>query len=93
MRTKEVEEAIEKTKRIRTGLMNFNELLDDNNVVINGIDKVLNYIEELEQLPNKIRDKIKEYEKKIIEAREEDDDNKEFYYEQEIEVLKSIIGE
>ncbi len=50
MRSKEVEEAIEKTKRIRTGLMNFNELLDNNNVVINGIDKVLAYIEELEKM-------------------------------------------
>ena len=50
MRSKEVEEAIETTKRIRTGLMNFNELLDNNNVVINGIDKVLAYIEELEKM-------------------------------------------
>lgn len=40
-----------------------------------------------------IRDKIKEYEKKVIEAREEDDDIKKLYYEQEIQVLKSIIGE
>lgn len=93
MRSKEVEESIE----IFESWIDFNK---NNKDIVNKADElikvqenILSYIKTLEQLPNKIRDKIKEYEKKIIEAREEDDDIKEIYYEQEIDILKEIIGE
>lgn len=98
MRSKEVEEAIDKTKQLKQGIKEKGKdfrFYDNENAVIGYecLKTALNYIEELEKLPNKIRDKIEEYKKKIIEAREEDDDNKEFYYEQEIEVLKELLEE
>lgn len=39
----------------------------------------------------KVKDKIEEYKEKIVEARNEDDDCKEIYYEQEINVLQELL--
>jgi hypothetical protein len=47
-----------------------------------AIDTTVNYISELEKLPNKIRDKIKEL-----------DETKQYWTEEVIDILKSIIGE
>ena len=38
-----------------------------------------------------VEEKIEEYKKKIIEARKEDDDCKEIYYEQEIEIMQELL--
>ena len=57
--------------------------------------KMFEYAEQLkDSVPkSKIKEKIEEYKKKIIEAREEDDDCKELYYEQEIKVLQELLGD
>lgn len=59
-----------------------------------AIDKVIEYIETLEQLPNKIRDKIKELEEERRKIESSPYDKWDLYKViGKIEVLKSIIGE
>ena len=58
------------------------------------IDTVLAYIEKLEELPNKIRDKIKELEEEKRKIESSPYDKWDLYKViGKIEVLKSIIGE
>ena len=105
MRSKEVEEVIKRVKR---------ELTDEDkreymsSWFAEDLDTLLSYIETLEQLPNKIRDKIKEIENDGIWITED------YYYDKElgeeypiaqsnfskeemedivVDILKSIIGE
>lgn len=47
--SKEVEEAIKIVENIKIGLMNFNELINDNKEIMDSVDTVLNYIKELEE--------------------------------------------
>ena len=104
MRSKEVENAIERLKNGKnTAYFGSNTAI----YFIKDVDTALSYIETLEQLPNKIRDKIKELEEDkqtilqaIEEAKESKDEeflkyNREILYRinGEISVLKSIIGE
>ena len=49
MRTKEVDDAINIVSNVRTGLMNFNELINEHKDIIDSVEKVLNYISELEK--------------------------------------------
>lgn len=102
MRSEEVSEAIKMLGNIKLKVIY--DLTGDEK---RCFDKVLNYIEELEQLPNKIRANIKELEEDkqtilqaIEEAKESKDEeflkyNREILYRinGEISVLKSIIGE
>lgn len=48
-RSEEVEKAIQKVSNVRTGLMNFNELINENKEIIDSVKTVLNYISELEK--------------------------------------------
>ena len=94
MRSKEVEEAINDLMFIVVTDIYDNEVRIDKTKVINGYNQsvgtVLDYIKELEQLPNKIRDKIKELEE---QKANENDLRKFVAIGNQIEVLKSIIGE
>ena len=78
MRSKEVDDAINIVSNVRTGLMNFNELVNGHKDIIDSVEKVLNYISDLEKYKRKhsivkrhyvskdeIRDKIKELEDKF----------------------------
>ena len=49
MRSKEVDDAINIVSNVRTGLMNFNELINEHKDIIDSVEKVLNYISELEK--------------------------------------------
>ena len=49
MRSKEVDDAINIVSNVRTGLMNFNELINEHKDIIDSVEKVLNYISELEE--------------------------------------------
>ena len=62
MRSREVEEAIYRLKFHKESAQTKDECFITN--IINA-DILLSYIEELEKLPNKIRDKIKELEEKL----------------------------
>ena len=79
MRSKEVEEAIEQL----IVDINFSETGCSTGIIdVNNIETVLSYIETLEKLPNTIRDKIKEL-----------DETKQYWTEEVIDILKSIMGE
>ena len=108
MRTKEVEEAIKVLDKYKIRLLQTRKeigLVEDfkNHHTekqynrcgkrANAIDTVLSYIETLEKLPNKIRDKIKELEELWQEFNED-------YYsdgcnrcEYQIELLKELIDD
>ena len=86
MRTKEVEEAIKLLKTYENKLVY--EIEDKDKI---AVDAVLSYIEELEELPNKIRDKIKELEEKRTKTTYADE--KFFLLLWQADVLKEIIGE
>lgn len=81
MRTKEVEQAIKEGK----DYIEFMTTAGDN---AEWAETLLSYIEELEKIPNKIRDKIKELEEDGYWEFLEDRD-----LERTITALKSIIGE
>lgn len=106
MRTKEVEEAIKVLDKYKIRLLQTRKeigLVEDfkNHHTekqynrcgkrANAIDTVLSYIETLEKLPNKIRDKIKELED--VRDKEKYVTSEYFIAIAQIEVLKSIIGE
>lgn len=116
MRTKEVEEAIKNCNMLLAGDITLHIIDDDGGTAYAGevnktynddLKTALSYIETLEQLPKKIKDKIKELEEDkqtilqaIKEAKESKDEeflkyNREILYRinGEISVLKSIIGE
>ena len=85
MRSKKVQESIE----IFKSWIDFNK---NNKNIVNKADKlievqenILSYIETLEQLPNKIRDKIKELKETA------DEDNMEDFLQ--IGVLEELLGE
>ena len=94
MRSKEVQDAIELLEKIK--------ISESLNVYIGvkdvkKVNALIKYIEELEKLPNKIRDKIKELEE---EKDKVDDINRTFRiytpydsYDLQINVFKEIIGE
>ena len=91
MRSKEVEEAIERIKLHKNMAQTKNDCFITN--IINA-DILLAYIEELEQLPNKIRDEIKELEEEKRKIESSPYDKWDLYKViGKIEVLKSIIGE
>ena len=100
MRSKEVEEAIKDLKFIVVTDIYGNEVRIENL----SVKTLLSYIEELEQLPNKIRDKIKELEEDIEESKRmiknaTDEDEKKWWQEELIKLvtgklyLEEIIGE
>ena len=105
MRSKEVEEAINTLEAYKKAFI-FPTNITENDYS-QSVKTALSYIEELEKLPNKIRDKIKELEEDkqtilqaIEEAKESKDEeflkyNREILYRinGEISVLKEIIGE
>ena len=84
MRTKEVEEAIKLLKTYENKLVY--EIEDKDKI---AVDVVLSYIETLEQLPNKIREKIKELKEKVVIAQGEEL----LIFEAKIDMLEEIIGE
>lgn len=104
MRSKEVDRAINNLNFIVVTDIYDNEVSIDKTKVINEYNQslgiALDYIRKLEQLPNRIRDKIKECEKHKEEYEQEyghcpDED---YFFDmnaidREINVLKSIIGE
>lgn len=111
MRSKEIKKGIENFILFKDALgitisKGDSELYIDNlEEAKNDVETVLSYIETLEELPNKIRDKIKELEEKLKYIGGCDNDCKKcfnserensfeycFAYHQ-IKVLKSIIGE
>ena len=49
MRNKEVDDAINIVSNVRTGLMNFNELVNEHKDIIDSVEKVLSYISDLEK--------------------------------------------
>lgn len=84
MRSKEVDEAIKFLK-------NYSFDTDED---FSNVKTVLSYIETLEQLPNKIRDKIKELEQERKKIESSPYDKWDLYKViGKIKVLKSIIGE
>ena len=120
MRSKEVENAIKVFKKTLKVYeenldieLDFKEALDEGEIAylnqqINSFETLLSYIETLEKLPNKIRDKIKEIENEGIWITED------YYYDKElgeeypiaqsnfskeetedivVDILKKIIGE
>ena len=119
MRTKEVEEAIKILDKYKIRLLQTRKeigLVEDfkNHHTekqynrcgkrANAIDTVLSYIETLEKLPNKIRDKIKELEEDIEESKRmiknaTEEDEKKWWQEELIKLvtgklyLEEIIGE
>ena len=54
MRSKEVDDAINIVSNVKTGLMNFNELVNEHKDIIDSVEKVLNYISDLEEIVNSI---------------------------------------
>ena len=106
MRSKEVEEAIKVLDKYKIRLLQTRKeigLVEDfkNHHTekqynrcgkrANAIDTALSYIEQLEELPNKIRDKIKELEEKRTKTTYADE--KFFLLLWQADVLKEIIGE
>ena len=95
MRSKEVEYAILEGKRLIDFWNNYNYATEEGKAdclySAKSIETLLSYIEKLEQLPNKIRDKIKDMEMQMKGEKV----NK--YTIPEclliVKVLKSIIGE
>ena len=112
MRTKEVEEAIKVLDKYKIRLLQTRKeigLVEDfkNHHTekqynrcgkrANAIDTVLSYIETLEKLPNKIRDKIKELEEELDEF-EKTDNSGRFKREKsrdydKVEVLQELLEE
>lgn len=82
-----IENLIKRNKELEEFIIKYyDEIRKEYEGLINH--KLIDYIPK-----SKIKEKIEEYKKKIIEARKEDDDCKELYYEQEIEILQELLGE
>ena len=92
MRTKEIEQALELLEKIKISeSMNVYIGVKD----VKKVNTLIQYIEELEELPNKIRDKMKELEKDIEESKrmiENATKKDELIWWQE-ELIKLVTGE
>lgn len=90
MRSKEVDEAIKRIDYLQQDLCSCEECQLNKK----AYNTIFAYIEELEELPNKIRDMIKELEEERRKIESSPYDKWDLYkIIGKIEVLKSIIGE
>ena len=92
MRSKEVDEAINNLNFIVVTDIYDNEVYIDKNKIINEYNQslgiALDYIRKLEQLPNKIRDKMKE----ILKIDTHNDETHKAMINYTLLVLKELLG-